>query len=57
MRISKNKLLASKYYELLKPYKKGFLSDLVVKYELPGSIYKFYFKLIPRIKNKLRRFK
>ena len=57
MRINSNKYLSSKYYELLKSYKKGPLSDFIVKYELPAIIYKIYFKLMPRIKIAIRRFR
>lgn len=55
MRINRNKYLSSKYYEFLKSYKKGPLSDFIVKYELPAIIYKTYFKLMPRIKMATRR--
>lgn len=57
MRINHNKDLASKYYDLLKSYKKGPLSDFIVKYELPAIIYKIYLKFIPRIKLAIKRFR
>lgn len=50
MRMSRNKALASKYYELLKEEKRGFLTDLAVKYELPSFIYKAYYEMKPKIK-------
>jgi glycosyltransferase involved in cell wall biosynthesis len=57
MRISKNKKLASKYFELLKSFKKGFFSDFIVRHELPGIIYKTYFKFMPRIKREIGKFR
>ena len=57
MRINRDKYLSLKYYELLKSYKKGPLSDFIVKHELPAIIYKIYFKLMPRIKIAIRRFR
>ena len=57
MRINRNKYLSSKYYEFLKSYKKGPLSDFIVKYELPAIVYITYLKLMPRIKKAIRRFR
>jgi len=55
MRINKNKDLASRYYELLKPLRNSFLTKLAIKFKAPVILYKTYFRVIPLLRKDIQQ--